>query len=412
MKMTKVFTSFLIILLNFTMFNTAYANTVGGWTLSNPVAQGASTVYSGLKNVLVNGKNIAVTGTATIAPVAANVAKVLARGGAAYALSFAVEQLLGSVEWVLDPANNRIKYYPHSDNPKNNQFMYRIGSDIYSYTSYLDAAEKWFKTAMLPKYPSSYKSFSYVEPNPRANCNYRTGSYYSCNVLVHFINGSNEPADTNILVNQLANPAYDPKAENDEKYLPLPTVAQKVISNAESETDQDKKVAAQEATTAAAADIVQEAENDATKARPIVNELENTATYPSDTTAETKTETKTNENGTTTQESVTDLPAACSWMPSVCEFASKAINFMNSDSVDSDSVETPQRELDSKSFNPNMYASSSQCPADKTLSMNIVGRSYSNTFSFSDICRELSSLSNLVMAAAYAYGAIIIGRDA
>src|SRR5690606_4863018 len=46
-----------------------------------------------------------------ITPNASQVAKVLARGGAGYALSVAVEQLLGSVDWVLDPENNRIKYY-------------------------------------------------------------------------------------------------------------------------------------------------------------------------------------------------------------------------------------------------------------------------------------------------------------
>ena len=122
--------------------NLVFASTVGGWTLSNPVAQGASTVYSGLKNVLVNGKNIAVAGSATIAPAAANVAKVLARGGAAYALSFAVEQLLGSVEWVLDPANNRIKYTnPVDESNPTGEYIWKFNKFISSFLDNLVSAK-------------------------------------------------------------------------------------------------------------------------------------------------------------------------------------------------------------------------------------------------------------------------------
>ena len=58
----------------------------------------------------------------------------------------------------------------------------------------------------------------------------------------------------------------------EQKIYPLETVAQKVISNAESGDTN-----AQVATTAAAADIVAEAENDSAKARPIVNQLEASA---------------------------------------------------------------------------------------------------------------------------------------
>mgnify|MGYP000467544148 CR=1 FL=1 len=59
-----------------------------------------------------NGAKKIATGTAKITPTAAQVSKVLARGAAGYALSVAVEQLLGAVDWVLDPANNQIVYTP------------------------------------------------------------------------------------------------------------------------------------------------------------------------------------------------------------------------------------------------------------------------------------------------------------
>ena len=86
----------------------ANAANVGGWNLSNPVAQGASTAYDATKNVLINGKDFIKNSSVKIKPNATQVAKVLAGGAAGYALSVAVEQLLGAVDWVLDPANNQI----------------------------------------------------------------------------------------------------------------------------------------------------------------------------------------------------------------------------------------------------------------------------------------------------------------
>ncbi|MEG0750328.1 MAG: endo-1,4-beta-xylanase, partial [Carnobacterium sp.] len=88
----------------------AHASNLGGWTLSNPVAKAASTLYQGAKDVMINGKNVAKTSTALITPRAIDVSKVLARGVAGYALSVAVEQLLGAVDWVLDPVNHEIRY--------------------------------------------------------------------------------------------------------------------------------------------------------------------------------------------------------------------------------------------------------------------------------------------------------------
>lgn len=111
--MKKFITVLLTFTLYFNLITSAHASTVGGWTLGNPVMQGASAVYNATKNVLVNGKNVVKTSTALITPTATQVAKLLAKGGGAYALSVAVAQLIGDgVDWVLDPANNQIKYKP------------------------------------------------------------------------------------------------------------------------------------------------------------------------------------------------------------------------------------------------------------------------------------------------------------
>ena len=142
-----------------------------------------------------------------------------------------------------------------------------------------------------------------------------TGSSSKC---IAKLNGSDLPLSTNYV----SNPVYDPTAEQEKKTLPLTTVAQKVISNAAS-----GDVSAQTATTAAAADMVQEAETDNTKARPIVNQLEANAKTETDADANTAT----GESKPNTETGGTDLalefPTFCGWAPQVCEAAQVVISF-------------------------------------------------------------------------------------
>lgn len=273
-----------------------YAANVGGWTLGGGIAQGASTVYNGTKQVIIDGKDYIKKGTAKITPPATGVAKVLARGVAGYALSVAVEQLLGAVDWVLDPANNQIKYYPADTKPVDPKdpsvkIFYFLWGDSARYAS------------------------------PSALCSAKGGDLYN--------SGENYYCDGKF-VYTLVNPIYDPNAQPDkeQKTIPLETVAQKVISNAQSGDTN-----AQVATTAAAADIVAEAEKDNVKARPIAQQLEaSSSTKPSDETAAENANTAT---GTQTQNptkpEATDLklefPAFCGWAPIVCEAAQVVISF-------------------------------------------------------------------------------------
>lgn len=274
------------------MMNQALAAGLGGWTMSNPVAQGASVLYNGAKNVLINGKNVAKTSTALIRPTATQVAKVLARGAAGYALSVAVEQLLGSVDWVLDPENNRIKYNVPVDGQLDKYYLVN-GSSV-KYTSLNDACTAIAKTM-------NHLDFDY-------RCEETNG------FINYFVASAFYGAQGSVVVNT--------EVETEEKYLPLPVVAEKVISNAEG-----GDVNAQAATTAAAADIVAEAEKDEVKARPIVNQLEANAKTETDADANTAT----GESKPNTETGGTDLalefPTFCGWAPQVCEAAQVVISF-------------------------------------------------------------------------------------
>ena len=306
----QIFSVFLIFTLYFNSFSVAHASTFGGWSIGGLVANGASSIVNGTKQVIIDGKNYIKKGTATITPTASQVSKVLARGAAGYALSVAVEQLLGSVDWVLDPANNRVVYY-ESNKPDiaqpYDEYFYHNGWDGVRYSSPNPACQALLKNPNYKSYTASLVS------NTRCNLYYSDGSLF-----------------TYFSIYKVQNPAYDPAAEEEreEKSIPLDTVAQQVISNAESGDTN-----AQAATTAAAQDIINEAEQDEVKARPIVQQLEASAsTENADSAAQeaandaTGTQTKNPTNPDVTDLSL-EFPVFCGWAPIVCEAAQTVISF-------------------------------------------------------------------------------------
>lgn len=289
----------------------AFASNVGGWTLGGGVAQGASTVYEGTKRVVIDGVDYIKKGTAKITPPASGVAKVLARGAAGYALSVAVEQLLGSVDWVLDPANNHIKYTIPGDS---SGYLY---CDTVTCTGISATTHTQACTAIinLRNSQEGHKKYSYSKSTG--------GSTPTCYL-------SYQGRDYKIGFYSIAVPV-----EDEHKTLPLDVVAQQVISNAQSSSDEQIKVGAQVATTAAAADIVAEAETDSAKARPIVNQLESSAqTKPADEAAaekanEAQGQSKPNEANPEAMDLSLEFPVFCGWAPLVCEAAQVVISFPN-----------------------------------------------------------------------------------
>ena len=117
----------------------------------------------------------------------------------------AVEQLIGSVDWVLEPANNQIVY----TKPNNEPCPTPESCPTYEYL--FQASGKLFTTALAA---GQFRIDQLVAEVP-------TRSY-----------------TFTVTVETTANSSYDESAEEDKKTLPLETVAQKVISNAESNADE------------------------------------------------------------------------------------------------------------------------------------------------------------------------------
>ncbi|MCO8043673.1 virulence factor TspB C-terminal domain-related protein [Acinetobacter bohemicus] len=406
----RLLLSFVIAVSPIILINSANAANVGGWTLGGGVAQGASTVYDATKNVLINGKKFIKESSVKITPNASQVAKVLARGAAGYALSVAVEQLLGSVDWVLDPANNRIRYSVGAE-----------PSDLAGWKEICIAEIK-------KQYPEGHQF-------RQAYINNAFVQYRKNNTEVACLS-RNPITHTNVLMATF--PVTGEQSE--EKSISLDVVAQQVISNAAAGDTN-----AQAATTAAAADIVSEAEKDDAKARPIASQAEaNATTKPADAAdAENANDALGQSKPNTENPDITDIslefPIFCNWAPTVCEAAQIVISFprtltdwWNTSNEKADSwvmsiteawasvrdwattekqndsteieIEKPQQETVDTDISFN-----ASCPAPYTLaSFTAFGSSHNWTIDFSEMCSAITTFVRPVVIAMGALSAALI----
>lgn len=68
--------------------------------------------------------------------------------------------------------------------------------------------------------------------------------------------------------------------------------------------------------------------------------------------------------------------------------------------------------VDVGNFSENIFGTSAQCPANKTLSMNFLGRrAFSYTFDFSQWCYYLGLIGNFILICAYIYASNIVLRS-
>ncbi|EHU2484578.1 hypothetical protein R4512_02620 [Acinetobacter baumannii] len=213
---------------------------LGGWSITNSEVMGASTLIDAVKDTRVSA--------ALVTPNAKQVAEVLRGGVAGVALAIAVDQLLGAVDWIMDPANNQI-VYKEKCSPET----------LSCIKGYKFSPMGW---NIFYKNPNQ-ACFDAIKHNGWLTSNITLEVYYrgdTPHINCHTRNYSNEPVYLPLET------AID--KSNYDKYLPLEAVAEKVISNADTGS-----LDAQVATNAATQNIL----NDAIQAEPVVQELENNA---------------------------------------------------------------------------------------------------------------------------------------
>ncbi|AXH73443.1 MAG: hypothetical protein [Inoviridae sp.] len=188
----------------------SYATTsTGGWTALDTITAGATNTINATKTAGGKVLNSAVTVGAS----ATKVGKHLIKGGSSVALAFAAVELLGEgIDWVLDPANNAIKYtvpaVPDPNNPSDSKYqVLYYGNLYYTPQSFCDAYA-------LKNYESK-GYFLGVAQNDVWVCKHRVSG------VIYATTGS-----------LALNPDYD-GGPVEERFMPIDAVAAKVIANAE-----------------------------------------------------------------------------------------------------------------------------------------------------------------------------------
>lgn len=197
-------------------------STTSGWNVGSAVAQGATTVYTATKDI--GGK--VVTSVAKITPTSAQVAKGLSKGlFAGLALSVAQKLIEDGVDFVLDPANNELRYTPKAD--KNKIYQYKFVSPYG--TAYTISQAQSISDQYLEKtYSSSIVKYScYIESSGGFFCPYRyTYDSESMRRVVYFVKDVNED--------------YDPKAT--QKSIPFTQLASQIIGEANNNNEDAKAI--------------------------------------------------------------------------------------------------------------------------------------------------------------------------
>lgn len=103
----KVLYVFLSLMIVISSTQSAFAASAGGWTITETIMNAGTATITAVKG----SGSTALRSVVNYAPTAAVVAREIVAVGSIVGLSYAASQLLGSgVDWVLDPANNRVKY--------------------------------------------------------------------------------------------------------------------------------------------------------------------------------------------------------------------------------------------------------------------------------------------------------------
>jgi len=412
----KYLAVFLILCMQFTTFHVAYASTAtGGWNIGSAVAQGATTVYTATKEI--GGK--LVTSVAKITPTPAQIAKGLGKGlFAGLALSVAQKLIEDGVDFVLDPANNSIRYKLKKDKNKEYQYYYQTGSYII-YT--LPEAQQVSNLILTKDFgKDSYDlgdCFPFVE---------HSHDYIKCT----WDWKGNTPLNRSLTFARHLNPDYDQNAKNKYQTLPFTSVASQIITDANNNDEQAKAVTSAVAQSATesntddqlvpytqltqALDSSIPASQDDTKSPPTTN-------TDSGSQSQTQDQSKPDEsasNPTATPspndaETPTDckfFQTACTWFETVerhyTETKTAVTEYFNppqeNDTVDIDQPDKQNNPDTNISFN-------GSCPSSITLiDADFLGLPIHWEFQFTDFCMVLSKYVRPILILSGSFSALLI----
>ena len=360
-----------------------------GWRVASTVANGIGVTVSGAKDVLINGAKKTVTGVANVTPTAGQVGKFLAKNGSAAAVVGVVDLLLDGVDWVMDPANNQIKY-------KQGSYAWPYEGTNYGSSSSACAGALAFLKAKYTLGQIELRGETLLDGGNVVRCEiYYNDNYWATPIPRTLIN-----------------------TEEEEKTIPLVNLGSRVLEQAETEvkTGNPAVPIATPVTQAAATAVVGEAVTDETQARPIVTELDKSASIPTTETAEgtiTQPTTDTTTGEVKPGSISLDFPVFCSWAPSMCVMADKvqeaisdvATEYAGTATENTDTeLEIP--EIEEQNVDTDISFGGS-CPATKDVQIRFAGINESIELSYDPLC-EIAEFIKPVVIAVASYVAVLI----
>lgn len=371
----KKFLSFMLTFSPFFLMNSASATViVNDWNLGNAVVQGATTTWNATKNI---GGKLA-TGVASIKPTPAQVAKGILKGGLVGAALTAAEQLVeDGVDYVLDPANNTIRYKPKNPDSSGS---FLVESSIFPqptpFSSLYQAADTICKL-----HNETYSGYNrpVASKHFHPKCLKSNGEEDYWDLSWHFV------------------------VNDEEKTIPITSVVSQVITNAEAEDEQAKVYVSAVAQTA----VAEKEEDQIVPMSQLTQALEASQTItdedfkPVDTSTSTDdATTATDDANTTTTTTPTDfkIPPFCSWASTACDWFSwtkqkydESVKTMTDyfteepeeDKTDKEEIENPKFEADQVNLTAN-----SQCPS-KQVTFSLLGSSHTLDLPYQPVCDAL-----------------------
>ena len=367
----------------------AVGGSIGGWRIVSNVAQGIGAKITATKDVMINGASRAVTSSANVIPSASQVGRFMAKNLGAAAVIGAMDLVLDGVDYVMDPVNNTITYHKESDgNVVHNYDQYRyFVTSANTYVSSLDAFAKK-RNLYFSDSVATACAVEFQNNLPMVKC-----------LITNKLNGNSARL---IEGYRKANPIYNPNVDNPTKPVTVPVtdVATQVLDQAEKDIKTGNPASpAVTLSRAVAQDMIQEAEADDVKARPIAQQLEKNPEYPSDNDAEgeiTKPEVIDPATGEVVKPAETSsiamqFPKACEWFPQACLFIDWAMTDPN---VDSD-MEVPEKEIEKQDIKKDLVKISGRsCPTDVKFDVDGLpfGIKINKAYSMQEICNTVEPL--------------------
>ena len=194
-KALYVFLSLMIVI---SSTQSAYAASPAGWVAQSALVEGATATVTAIKG----GGATAMQAVVTHTPTAVSIGKEIVKVGGVVAVAYAVNEIVGAgVDWVLDPANNRVVYQDGTTTEVGSgQWYYNdVGGHVFVSDPAVDC--KNYSSSAIPEYTTISSGA------PAMRCRNPSGGVFRW----YYKNVTYEPVD---------------------KYVPYSTVAGKIASNA------------------------------------------------------------------------------------------------------------------------------------------------------------------------------------